>query len=86
MKGIDLSFINYRPMYNIKIKQAPDGKYYWVMYSSRGQVICRSDRFNRKLGALYTANMVKYRNMKVDVVEEQSPKAVIKAGRKCYGY
>ncbi len=70
--------------------QAPDGKYYWVMFAKDGNVICRSERYDRKLGALYTANMIR-RKYKVDLEDKSLPsvqraKYVMGSFKKVYGF
>lgn len=70
----------------IKIMQAPDGKYYWVMLSNKNQVICRSERYERKLHALYTANIIR-RNQRVELVDAaQAPKYIVGATKRIYGF
>lgn len=77
-------------MFKIKVMQSPDMKYYWVMYSANGQVICRSERHDRRLGALYSANMLRRRGFNVEMQDTSKPKLgakyVMGAYKKVYGF
>jgi uncharacterized protein YegP (UPF0339 family) len=73
-------------MFKIKVMQAPDGKYYWVMYSKNGQVICRSDRHEERLAALYTASLVKGRGVKVELDRSSAEVGFWGGLRKSYGF
>jgi uncharacterized protein YegP (UPF0339 family) len=59
-------------MYTIKVRRSSQGKYYWVMYSKLGNIICQSDWHNSKLRALYTAKLVQRERPFTTLVDEST--------------